>query len=389
MKAFNSILSGFGTTVFEVMSRLAKEHDTINLGQGFPDEEGPAGMLEALADATRRYPNQYPPMLGVPELRRAVAAHDRRFYRIEADWESEVMVCSGATEALAASILALVEPGDEVVLFEPLYDSYLPMVRRAGGIPRLVQLEPPAWEIPWDALEAAFGEKTKCILFNTPMNPTGKVFTREELTRLGGLLERYDCYAICDEVYEHLVFDGREHVPMCTLPGMRGRSIRIASAGKTFSMTGWKVGYITADAALLGVVAKAHQFLVFTTPPNLQRAVAYGLDNEEAWYTRLGRDLQAKRDRLQTGLRDIGFDVLPCHSTYFMNVDFRPLGSDDGDVEFCRYLTVEAGVTVVPVSALYASDDIDHLIRFCFCKRDDVLDAAVDRLSTHFARRGA
>lgn len=393
MKAFNSTLAGYGTTVFEVMSRLAAEHKTINLGQGFPDEEGPAAMLESLASATRQYPNQYPPMMGVPELRQAVAAHDRRFYDLEADWQTEVMVCSGATEALAASILALVEPGDEVVLFEPLYDSYLPMVKRAGGKPRLVRLEPPDWRIPWDELNAAFSEKTKCILFNTPMNPTGKVFSRDELETLGGLLEKFDCYAICDEVYEHLVFDGRAHIPLMTLPGMRERCIRIASAGKTFSMTGWKVGYITASPALLGIIARAHQFLVFTTPPNLQRAVAYGLDHEQKWYTQLGRDLEAKRDLLEDGLGSVGFQVLPCHSTYFMNVDFRPLASDvgfeGGDVEFCRYLTVEAGVTAVPVSALYASDGIDHLIRFCFCKRDDVLNAALARLGEHFSKRTA
>lgn len=241
MKTFNVTLSGFGTTVFEVMSRLAIEHRTINLGQGFPDEEGPQALLEALDDATRKFPNQYPPMMGVTELRQAVSAHDRRFYGLETDWQREVMVCSGATEALAASILALVEPGDDVVLFEPLYDSYLPMVKRAGGNPRLVRLEPPEWQIPWDALEAAFTDNTKCILFNTPMNPTGKVFTRDELARLGALLEKYDCYAICDEVYEHLVFDAREHVPLITMPDMRERCIRIASAGKTFSMTGWKV----------------------------------------------------------------------------------------------------------------------------------------------------
>ena len=387
MKSFNSTLAGFGTTVFEVMSRLAMEHQSINLGQGFPDEEGPASLLQALDDATRAHPNQYPPMMGVAQLRQAVAAHDQRFYGIEADWQTDVMVCSGATEALAASILALVEPGDEVVLFEPLYDSYLPMVKRAGGNPRLVRLEPPDWRIPWDELEAAFSHKTKCILFNTPMNPTGKVFSRDELTALGGLLEKYDCYAICDEVYEHLVFDGRDHIPLMTLPGMSERCIRIASAGKTFSMTGWKVGYITAARALLGTIARAHQFLVFTTPPNLQRAVAYGLDQEQKWYAQLGKDLQAKRDLLEQGLRAIGFEVLPCHSTYFMNVDFRPLGFDAGDVEFCRYLTIEAGVTVVPVSALYASDDIDHLVRFCFCKRDEVLNAAIDCLSTHFAAR--
>lgn len=389
MKAFNSILAGFGTTVFEVMSRLAIEHKTINLGQGFPDEEGPAGMLAALDDATRKFPNQYPPMMGVPELRQAVAAHDRRFYGLEVDWQSEVMVCSGATEALAASILALVEPGDDVVLFEPLYDSYLPMVKRAGGNPRLVRLEPPDWRIPWEALEAAFTDKTKCILFNTPMNPTGKVFNRDELTTLAALLEKFDCYAICDEVYEHLVFDGRSHVPLITMPGMRERCVRIASAGKTFSMTGWKVGYITAAASLLGIIAKAHQFLVFTTPPNLQRAVAFGLEHEQNWYTQLGRNLQAKRDLLEGGLTAVGFDVLPCHSTYFMNADFRSLGHDDTDVDFCRYLTLEAGVTAVPVSALYASDDIDHLVRFCFCKRDEVLNAAIDRLSAHFLKRTA
>ena len=387
MKAFNSSLAGFGTTVFELMSRLAMEHQTINLGQGFPDEEGPASMLQALDDATRQHPNQYPPMMGVAELRQAVAAHDQHFYGIEADWQTEVMVCSGATEALAASILALVEPGDDVVLFEPLYDSYLPMVKRAGGNPRLVRLEPPDWRIPWDELEAAFSDKTKCILFNTPMNPTGKVFSHDELTALGGLLKKFDCYAICDEVYEHLVFDGRDHIPLSTLPGMRERCIRIASAGKTFSMTGWKVGYITADPTLLGTIARAHQFLVFTTPPNLQRAVAYGLDHEQKWYTQLGKDLQSKRDLLEKGLRAIGFEVLPCHSTYFMNVDFRPLGFDAGDVAFCRYLTIEAGVTVVPVSALYASDDIDHLVRFCFCKRDEVLNAAIDCLNTHFTER--
>jgi aspartate/methionine/tyrosine aminotransferase len=324
-------------------------------------------------------------MLGVPELRQAVANHDRRCYGIEADWQSEVMVCSGATEALAASILALVEPGDEVVLFEPLYDSYLPMVKRAGATPRLVRLSPPDWRIPWDELEAAFNDNTKCILFNTPMNPTGKVFHRDELTRIGELLERFDCYAICDEVYEHLIFDDKTHTPMMTLPGMRERCVRIASAGKTFSMTGWKVGYITADGSLLGVLAKAHQFLVFTTPPNLQRAVAYGLDNEQPWYESLSDSLQSKRDLLARGLEAIGFHVLPCDSTYFMNADFRPLGFHGTDVEFCRYLTVEAGVTVVPVSALYATDDIDHLVRFCFCKRDRVLNEAIERMERHFS----
>lgn len=385
MKAANSVLSGYGTTVFEVMSRLAMEHETINLGQGFPDEDGPESIKRALDQATREKPNQYPPMLGVPELRQAVADHNRRFYGLEVDWQSEVMVTSGATEALAASILALIEPGDEAIVFEPLYDSYVPMLRRAGAEVKLVRLQPPAWELPRDELAAAFSDRTKLVLLNTPMNPTGKVFERDELRFVAGLLERFDAYAICDEVYEHLVFDSASHIPLITLPGMRERAIRIGSAGKTFSMTSWKVGYITAAPALMGVISKAHQFLVFTTPSNLQRAVAYGLDQEEPWYTALAHGLERKRDLLRDGLTDIGFEPLHCGSTYFMNADFRPLGFNGTDEEFCRHVTIEAGVTVLPVSALYATPDVNHLVRFCFCKREDVLHEALDRLARHFA----
>ena len=384
MKPANDILSGYGTTVFEVMSRLAVEHGTINLGQGFPDEEGPDSMKRVADEATREASNQYPPMMGIPELRQAVARHDKRFHDIDLDWRREVMVTSGATEALAASLLALINPGDEVVLFEPLYDSYLPMVRRAGGVAKLVRLSPPDWVLPEAELAAAFSERTKLLLLNNPMNPTGKVFTAGELAQIAGLLRRHDAYGVCDEVYEHLVLDDRAHVPLLTLPGMRERCIRIGSAGKTFSMTGWKVGYLTAAPELLGVIAKAHQFLVFTTPPNLQRAVAHGLDHEIDWYTGLKASLRAKRDFLRDSLAGIGFEVLECSSTYFMNVDFRPLGFDGGDVEFCRHLTIEAGVTVVPVSALYAERGVEHLVRFCFCKRDEVLSAAVERLEAHF-----
>jgi len=258
MKPANSVLSSYGTTVFEVMSRLAIEHQSINLGQGFPDEEGPESIKAMVDTATREHPNQYPPMLGIPELRQAVATHDRRFYGIEADWQTEVMVTSGATEALAASILALVEPGDEVVLFEPLYDSYMPMLQRAGAVPRLVRLQPPDWQLPRQQLADAFSERTKLILFNTPMNPTGKVFDADELGFIAELMQRHDCYAICDEVYEHLIFDDRQHLPLLTLPGMCERTVRIASAGKTFSMTGWKVGYVTTCPDLLAVIAKAH-----------------------------------------------------------------------------------------------------------------------------------
>lgn len=380
MKPANSILSGYGTTVFEVMSRLAMEHKTINLGQGFPDEDGPDGVKQALQRATNEHPNQYPPMLGVPELRQAIAAHNKRFHDLDVDWQTQVMVTSGATEALAASILALIEPGDEAVVFEPLYDSYIPMLRRAGAEVKVVRLQAPEWSIPAERLRAAFSERTKLILFNSPMNPTGKVFTREELTLIGGLLEQYDAYAVCDEVYEHLIFDGRPHIPLLTLPGMAERTVRIGSAGKTFSMTSWKVGFLTTSANLMSVIARAHQFLVFTTPSNLQRAVAYGLEHEVPWYTGLAAELQAKRDLVAEGLAEIGFDVVPCHSTYFINADFRPLGFNGDDVAFCRELTINGGVTPLPVSALCAEPGLDNLVRFCFCKTYDVLEEALTRM---------
>jgi len=384
MKPANSVLASFGTTVFEVMTRLAIEHKTINLGQGFPDEDGPDSIKAMLDTATRDGSNQYPPMLGIPELRQAVANHNERFYGLEVDWQTEVMVTSGATEALAASILALIEPGDEAIVFEPLYDSYVPMLRRAGAEVKFVRLQPPQWELPREELAAAFSPRTKLMLLNTPMNPTGKVFTGEALSFIAGLIQKYDTYAICDEVYEHLIFDGVKHLPLITLPGMRERVIRIGSAGKTFSMTAWKVGYLTAAPNLLGLIAKAHQFLVFTTPSNLQRAVAHGLDNEQDWYTNLAVGLQGKRDMLQAALTEIGFDVMPCGATYFMNADYRPLGFVGTDVDFCRHVTIEAGVTVLPVSALYATPDVDHLVRFCFCKKDAVLQGAVDRLRSFF-----
>ena len=384
MKPANSILAGFGTTVFEVMTRLAMEHQTINLGQGFPDQDGPDSIKAMVGRATMEGPNQYPPMLGISELRQAVAAHGKRFYDLDVDWQTQVMVTSGATEALAASILALIEPGDEAVVFEPLYDSYVPMLRRAGAEVKLVRLQPPRWELPRDELAAAFSDKTKLILINTPMNPTGKVFDGEELSFIAGLIRQYDTYAICDEVYEHLIFDGVKHLPLITLPGMADRAIRIGSAGKTFSMTSWKVGYLTTAPNLMSLIAKAHQFLVFTTPSNLQRAVAHGLDNEQGWYTNLAVELQAKRDMLRNALTEIGFEVIPCGATYFMNADYRPLGFAGGDVDFCRHVTVEAGVTVLPVSALYATPDVDHLVRFCFCKKDEVLEGALDRLRKFF-----
>ncbi|MBT3661637.1 MAG: aminotransferase [Rhodospirillaceae bacterium] len=384
MKPANSILSSYGVTVFETMSRLAIETGAINLGQGFPDDNGPEALRQLAADAVMEGPNQYPPMLGIPELRQAVAAHNKRFYGLDVDWQTEVMVTSGATEALADCLLALIEPGDEVVLIEPLYDSYLPMVRRAGGIPKLVRVAPPEWELPRDALAAAFSDKTKLILFNSPQNPAAKVYALDELQFIADLVEKYDAYTVCDEVYEHIVFDGAGHIPLMTLPGMRERCVRIGSAGKTFSMTAWKVGYMTAPAHLLGAIAKAHQFVTFTTPTNLQRAVAAGLTQNDTYFDTLMNDQQAKRDLIESGLRDAGFETLHTGGTYFLSVDIRSVGFEGDDVEFCEHLIRDAGVAAIPLSAFYQAGDVRHFVRFCFCKHDDVLGAAAAKLKAHF-----
>lgn len=392
MKSGNAILSSYGTTIFEVMSRLSEEHGAINLGQGFPDDRGPADVLEVASQALLDGWNQYPSMMGTPELRQALAAHGKRFYNLDIDWKSEVMVTSGATEALTASLLGLINPGDEVVLFQPMYDSYLPIIRLAGGVPRFVSLKAPDWSFSRADLEAAFSPKTKLVLINDPLNPAAKVFSRAELELLAEFVQRFDAFAVCDEVYEHIVFDGRPHIPLMTLPGMRDRCLKIGSAGKTFSLTGWKVGYITGAAHLLQPVAKAHQYVTFTTAPNLQTAVAYGLGKEDAYFAGLASGLQAKRDRLAEGLRSVGFDVLPSAGTYFVVADISPFdgspfGFDDDDEAFCRRLTAEAGVTAIPVGAFFAEDAPKSFIRFCFSKKDEILDGAVDRLRRHFGRR--
>ena len=388
MKPANSVMSGYGTTVFEVMSRLAIEHGSINLGQGFPDGNGPPEIVAAAQAALADKPNQYPPMMGVPELRQAVARHDKRFHGLDVDWQTEVIVTSGATEALAACLFGLIEPGDEVVLFEPLYDSYLPIIRRAGGIPKLVRLSPPGWRLDEAALRAAFSDRTKLVLLTNPLNPAAKSFTRAELQLIADLMLKHDAVAVCDEVYEHIVFsDAPPFIPLISLPGMRERCLRIGSAGKTFSLTGWKVGYVTAAPELLRAVTKAHQFLVFTTPPNLQRAVAAGLDLGDGYYRDLAGDMQAKRDRFARGLAEIGFGVLPSQGTYFITADFRPLGFNGNDEDFCRHITVEAKVTAVPVSAFFTADGPRDFARFCFCKKDEVLDAALDRLAKHFRNK--
>ena len=320
-----------------------------------------------------------------PELRQAVAAANQRFWGLQIDPSDGVVVTSGATEALAACLAALLNPGDEVVLIEPLYDTYLPVVRLLGAVPRLVRLQPPDWALPRAALAAAFGPRTKALLLNTPMNPTGKVFSPDELAFLAGLLAQHDAYAVCDEVYEHLVFPSARHVPLMGLPGMAGRCLRVGSAGKTFSLTGWKVGYVSGPPALIATVAKAHQNFTFTTPPNLQRAVAAGLAKDDAYFAALAGNLAAKCARLSAGLERIGLRTLPAQGGYFVNADFSTLGFDGDDVAFCRHITEHAGVAAIPVSAFYEGDAPRHWVRFAFCKQDSVLDEACARLARHFA----
>jgi aspartate/methionine/tyrosine aminotransferase len=381
MKPTNSILGSYGTTIFEVMSGLAREHHAINLGQGFPEDGFDQDILAHAASSLTEISQQYPPMLGLASLRQAVAEHDRRFYGLDLDWSRQVMVTSGATEALTASLLALIEPGDEVVLIEPLYDTYLPIVRLAGGIAKLVRLEPPDWSLPLDRLAEAFSARTKLILFNSPMNPTGKVFSGAELTAIAELVQAHDCYAICDEVYEHLVFDDRRHIPLISLPGMAERTIRIGSAGKTFSLTGWKIGYITASPELIGKLGRAHQFLTFTTPPNLQQAVAYGLSKPVEYFHDISTAMQRKRDRFQIAMQELGFTVLSSAGTYFTTVDIRAVSDDKDDMAFCQRITREVGVAAIPLSAFYAEPIASTLVRFCFAKPDSLIDQAIDRLA--------
>jgi aspartate/methionine/tyrosine aminotransferase len=376
----NPVLADLPTTVFEVMSRLARETGAVNLGQGFPDDPGPEDVRRKAAEAVVDGWNQYPPMMGLPELRAAIAAHYAHWQGLHVDADNEVMVTSGATEALAGALLALVEPGDEVVLFEPMYDAYLPLVRRAGGVPRFVTLEPPHFRLTEAALASAFSAKTKVVLFNNPLNPAATVFGDDDLALLAEFCVRFDAVALCDDVWEHVVFDGRRHRALMALPGMRERTIKVGSAGKIFNLTGWKVGLVCAAPPIMKGLAKAHQFLTFTTPPNLQAAVAYGLMKDDAYFEELRSSLQRSRNRFTAGLRDLGFAVLPSEATYFLNIDIAPLGETD-DAAFCRRLVVDHGVAAIPVSAFYAAGAVKNLVRFCFAKRDATLDAALERLA--------
>ncbi len=382
----NRVYSSYGTTIFTHMSLLAQEHDAINLGQGFPDRDGPLAIREAAARFVIEGPNQYPPSPGMPQLRRAVAENNKRFWGLDVDWQSQIIVTSGATEALAACIMALLNPGDEAIILEPFYDCYLPMIEQAGAVAKVVALKPPEWSLPAVELAAAFSDKTKLLILNSPMNPSGRVFTRDELGQFAHLLQKHDSYALCDEVYEHLTFTGHEHIPLMSLPGMHERCLRIGSAGKTFSLTGWKIGYINGPPDLIAITAKAHQFLTFTTPPALQLAIAGGLGMNDSYFNGLAGDLESKRDFLSATLEEIGLEVLPCHGTYFLTVDIKSLGFNGDDLAFCEDITRNAKVAAVPNSAFYhpASTPPRTLVRFCFCKEQDVLEEAASRLRAYF-----
>lgn len=369
-----------GTTIFEQMSGLARIHGAVNLGQGFPDFGWPDDVVAKAAEALTAASNQYPPMRGLPELRQAVAEHYRHHQGLDLTAD-DVTITSGATEALAAVILALVEPGDEVVLFQPLYDSYLPIVRRAGGVPRLVHLSPPDWRITAEALDAAFSARTRLVIFNNPLNPAAVVHDDAQLALLAAACVRHDAIALCDEVWEHVVFDGRVHRPLMAMPGMRERTVKVGSAGKIFSLTGWKVGWAVAAPPLAERVARSHQFITFTTPPNLQAAATYGLGKEAAYFTGMRATLQRSRDRLAAGLTAIGYAPLPSAGTYFLSIDLRGSGIDADDASFCTRAVREAGVAAIPVSAFYEEAPVRHIVRLCFAKSDATLDAGLAALA--------
>jgi N-succinyldiaminopimelate aminotransferase len=380
-------MAGMGSTIFSEMSALAVATGSVNLGQGFPDTDGPREVAEAAAAAILDgRGNQYPPGNGVPALCQAIADHQRRFYGLDVDPDREVLVTAGATEAVAAALLALVEPGDEVIAFEPYYDSYAACVALAGGVRVPVTLRAPDFRPDLDALRAAFTPRTRLILLNSPHNPTGSVFTRAELTAIAELACEHDLLVIADEVYEHMVYVG-EHVPIGSLPGMAGRTVSISSAGKTFSFTGWKIGWVTATAELVATVRAVKQFLTFVSGGPFQYAIAEALRLPDDYFTGISAGLRVKRDLLCAGLAEAGFGVYPPEGTYFVTTDIRPLGEADG-VEFCRNLPRQAGVVAIPSAVLY--DDLEAgraQVRFAFCKRPEVLQDALARLEKWALRR--
>jgi aspartate/methionine/tyrosine aminotransferase len=377
----NPIFASLPTTIFEEMSSLSRELGAINLGQGFPDDPGPLAIREAAARACIDGPNQYPSMLGIPELRQAVAAHYDRSQGLDLDWASEVTITSGATEALASAFLGLIEPGDEVVVIQPVYDAYLPMIRRAGGVPRLISLQPPHWRLTREALESVFSERTRLVALNNPLNPAAVAFAEEDLALLAEFCVRYDATAVCDEVWEQVVFAPHRHRPLIGFPGMRERCVKIGSAGKMFALTGWKIGFLCAAPALTQVLAKTHQFLTFTTPPNLQAGIAHGLNHCGDWFDQMPLDLARSRDRLTDGLRREGFSVLESQGTYFLNVDLVASGVTESDRDFSMRAIKQHGVASIPVSSFYEAAPVTSVLRLCFPKADATLDEGVARLA--------
>ncbi len=375
-----SRLDGLGTTIFAEMSALALRTGAINLGQGFPDVDGPSEIIDAAADAMRAGRNQYAPGWGVLELRTAIARHQKRFYDLDVDPDSEVLVTTGATEAIAATLLALVEPGDEVIALEPYYDSYTACIAMAGGRRVPVTLRAPDFRLDGAALRSAVSPRTKVLLINSPHNPTGTVLSDDELRVVVEVACEHDLIVVTDEVYEHLTFDGRPHRPLAAYDGMRERTLTVSSGGKTFSFTGWKVGWAIGPPDLVRAVMMAKQFLTFTSGAPLQPAIAMALGFDDGYYERLRTTLQAKRDRLCEGLQGVGFEVFVPQGTYFVTTDIRSLGYDDG-VDFCLALPEKVGVVAIPTQVFYDDKEAGKpLVRWAFCKRDDVLDAAVQRL---------
>jgi len=372
----NPIYEQMKTSVFERMSLAAAKHGAVNLGQGFPDFGWPDEILASAARALTEGSNQYAPSRGLPALREAIAAHYRRHFGQDLD-AGHVCVTSGATEALGAAILATVQRGDEVIIFTPAYDSYAPMIRRAGATPIEVALQPPGWRIDGEALRTAITPRTSAILFNNPHNPAGRLFDADELETLATAAHDHDLIVISDEVWEHVLLDGRRFSPLATVPGMAERVIKVGSAGKIFSLTGWKVGWIVAAPELAAVAARAHQFLTFATAPNLQAAVAFGLDEGDSWMLPMRDRFQRARDRMTEGLRSAGFSVLDATSTYFLCVDLAASGLAVDDEAFATAAVERAGVAVVPLSAFAERDPPRHLVRLCFGKKDETIDAGI------------